>query len=169
VTIDPVILWTVIGLLVLAALVTLVCAWRLRQLGRIAAACREWRPVEARIAGVRIDLRDAGDMFQYLPVVAYDYAVGGVSYRGETVTLGPPTTFTFEGRAERFANRYAVGAPVTAWVDPGDPRAAVLERRAPFRTTLIVGLVAVWALTLGGIAILLLVPGVVGPGAALKL
>lgn len=167
--IDPVVQWSVIGLLALAVMATLVCAWRLRQLRRLVSACAHWRPVEARIASVRVEHRGRGEGLHYLALVAYDYAVGGATYRGEAVTLGPPRTFEFQRRAERFAARYAVGAPVTAWVDPGDARLAVLERRAPYRTPLVIALVALWAVTLGGIAILLFAPGVVGPGAALRL
>jgi len=168
VTLDPLILWTVIGLLVLAAFVTLVGLWRLRRLDRLVAACRDWRPLEARVAEIRVDRRDSGMEFHYVPVIAYDYAVGRATYRGEAMTLGPPKAFSFESRAERFARRYAVGASVTAWVDPADPRSAVLQRRAPFRTTLLACLVALWVITLGGIAVLLFAPGVVGPGAALS-
>ena len=84
---------------------------------------RVWREVTGTIlkSEVRFDWED------YLPVVEYQYEVDGVSYRGNTIVIGPLIQFNWKGPATRVIERFPVGASVTVYVDPTNPRRAVLQ------------------------------------------
>jgi hypothetical protein len=52
---------------------------------------------------------------------------------------------------------------VLVYVDPANPAASVLERRDQTIALMWILLVLLWTVAIGGIATLLLLPGVVGP------
>jgi hypothetical protein len=81
-----------------------------------------WREVPGTIlrSEVRFDWED------YRPVVEYQYEVDGVSYRGDTIVVGPLITFNWKGPATRLIERFPVGTAVTVYVDPANPRRASL-------------------------------------------
>lgn len=62
------------------------------------------------------------------PQVEYDFLVGGSKYRGTRITIGEKTS-GFE--LESILARYPVGAEVTVYYDPANPKKAVLERDLP--------------------------------------
>jgi hypothetical protein len=82
-----------------------------------------WREVPGTIlrSEVRFDWED------YRPVVEYQYEVDGVSYRGDTIVVGPLITFNWKGPATRLIERFPVGTAVTVYVDPANPRRASLQ------------------------------------------
>lgn len=166
--IDPLVSWSVVGLLLLAAAVSLLFLWLLRKLRRLLAHCAHWVEVDGRVAGTRVVEIPDGEYSSLRPEIIFDYTFGGRTYRGDNMTIGPPKSYMLEKSAERVIARYAPGARLSVWVDPDDPRQSVLERRAPFATVLIVCLAVLWVVTLGAIAVLLFAPGVVGPGPALQ-
>lgn len=63
-----------------------------------------------------------------LPLVEYEYHVGGKQYRGKRITIGEKTS-GYE--IEEILDRYPVGTEVTVYYDPADPQKAVLERDFP--------------------------------------
>jgi len=82
-----------------------------------------WREVTGTIlkSEVKFDWED------YRPVVEYQYEVDGVSFRGDTIVVGPLVQFNWKGPATRVIERFPVGASVTVYVDPANPRRASLQ------------------------------------------
>lgn len=77
----------------------------------------------------------------YVLLVEYEYAVGGVTYRSRQTAFGPRQAHRRYHQAQAQAGRYPVGTPVTVFYNPDNPQEAVLERRAPATTaTLVVGI-----------------------------
>ena len=82
-----------------------------------------WREVRGTILRSEVKF----DWEFYTPVVEYQYDVDGVSYRGDTIVLGPLIQFNWKGPATRLIARFPVGASVTVYVDPAYPRRATLQ------------------------------------------
>ena len=82
-----------------------------------------WREVTGTIlkSEVKFDWED------YRPVVEYQYEVDGVSYRGDTIVVGPLVQFNWKGPAARVIERFPIGASVTVYVDAANPRRASLQ------------------------------------------
>jgi hypothetical protein len=92
--------------------------------------------------------RLAGDAttVRTMPAVEYEFSVGGRKVRGKRVSIGEDA-----GGANTAATlrRYTVGAAVTVYYDPADPKNSVLERDVPEGVgkgmAILVGLVVVVA------------------------
>jgi hypothetical protein len=82
-----------------------------------------WREVTGTILKSEVKF----DWEFYQPVVEYQYEVDGISYRGDTIVLGPLIQFNWKGPAIRLVERFPVGASVTVYVDPAYPRRASLQ------------------------------------------
>jgi hypothetical protein len=82
-----------------------------------------WREVTGTILKSEVNF----DWEDYRPVVEYQYEVDGVSYRGDTIAVGPLVQFNWKGPATRVIERFPVGASVTVYVDPANPRRASLQ------------------------------------------
>lgn len=82
-----------------------------------------WREVSGTIlkSEVKFDWED------YRPIIEYEYRVDGKSYRGDKIVIGPRIQFNWKGPASRLVERYPVGLKVTVYVDPHNPRRAVLQ------------------------------------------
>ena len=139
-------------------------AWCLVATGR-ARASVAWRPVQARILSSRVtretssrsDVDDAIPITYYFPEVVYEYDVEGLTYTSNKILFLTVNCRRVE--AEETVARYPAGAQVTAWVDPRQPRRAVLEpglrgKRGKYAKAAIVGAV----FTAAGAAVWLLLP-----------
>ncbi len=93
---------------------------------------RSWQPVEAVIESADLRRERDADHNAVLQVKAvYRYRWNGVEYRSDRVDLhhGADNIGDDHQRMyDRLAAALAAGAPVTAWVDPDNPAAAVLDR-----------------------------------------
>jgi hypothetical protein len=135
----------ILGLIAFAAIVKL----------REAQAAKNWQSVGGKI--IRSEIRtvrkrdlEERETVRSAPAIAYEYNVGGKRYKGERISLAETLP---ESEIEAILARYPLGAQVTVYYDPADPRRAVLERDLP--TDFGKGLAGVFAF-LGGGAILVL-------------
>lgn len=65
----------------------------------------------------------------YAPRVVYEYAVNGVSYRGDRLAVGPVATSRNRRSAEQEVARYPEGGEVRVFYNPQNPAEAVLQPR----------------------------------------
>lgn len=108
----------------------LVWTWRCV---RRAEASRSWPGVEARILSSRVEVKResgldeeyGGRITYYYPEVEYEYDVQGVTYRS-TKILFVDVNYSRE-EAHATVARYPAGGRAAAYVDPANPRTAVLE------------------------------------------
>ena len=81
-----------------------------------------------------------------MPAVAYEFSVGGRKVRGNRISVGDDS-----GGVNTAATlkRYTVGAAVTVYYDPANPKNCVLERGVPEGIgkgiAVLVGIVVVFA------------------------
>jgi len=104
-----------------AALIALTIRNRLR-----GAATFDWPQAHAEIVGslVRVDKDPDGDTFA--AQIAYNYQVAGISHHGTRVRYGAYATSNRK-QAERTVVSYPVGSRHPVFVNPNDPKDAVLE------------------------------------------
>lgn len=105
----------------LIGLAMLAYAWRLSARGRASTA---WLPVEARILDSEVVSGRGGTPY-FFPRVTYQYEVQGLTYHSSNVVLVKVEYALAEAHA--IVGKYPAGARVLAYVDPADPRTAVLE------------------------------------------
>lgn len=132
-----------------------------------ARAAQTWQTARGKITRSEIRANRKRDIegrpqVRSAPSIAYEYSVNGKRYTGERISLGENIP---ESDFESLLRRYPVGADVTVYYDPADPRRAVLERTLP--ADFGKGLAGVF-LFLGGGAVLTLltlanVPGLIAP------
>ncbi|GAB4495436.1 MAG: DUF3592 domain-containing protein [Anaerolineales bacterium] len=105
---------------------------------------------------------DGKESVRSAPAIAYEYTVNGKRYQGERISLAEIIP---ESDIEPLLARYPVGAQVTVYYDPANPRQAVLERSLP--ADFGKGLAGVFALLGGGALLTLLtvakVPDLLAP------
>lgn len=94
------------------------CQARLAQSWPVAPGkIRTWKMIERR---------DFRGKLRYRVTVAYDYSVGGLTRRGDTLAFGPP--YTTDARvADELTSKYAEDATVEVHYDPAAPSIAVLD------------------------------------------
>lgn len=100
---------------------------------RQAEASRSWPAVDARIISSRIqveresssDIGYGGRITYYYPQLLYEYDVQGLTYQS-TKILFVNVNYTHSD-AEAAIARYPAGGRALAYVDPANPRLAVLE------------------------------------------
>lgn len=63
----------------------------------------------------------------YEPVIAYDYVVDGHEYRGRRIAVASMST-SLRSYAENRIAEYPVGRQLTVFVNPADPKDAIVER-----------------------------------------
>lgn len=103
----------------------------LRSRSRMQAA-RNWDRVEGVITASEVEQpasHVSDDLDDATPIIRYRYRAGGQDFDGEQVQIGglPLTTRVLAGR---LIARYPVGAHVDVYVDPKDPKSALLEPAA---------------------------------------
>ena len=63
-----------------------------------------------------------------MPLVEYEFSVGGQTWRGNRISIGEDTG---GANTEATLQRYPIGAVVSVYYDPGNPKKSVLERDIP--------------------------------------
>jgi hypothetical protein len=101
-----------------------------RKYRAMAAASAQWPTVEGRVleSTIKEIVRRSrqSTSTNYLPVVRYEYVVGGRRHEGDVITFGM-TEIGFRKNAERYIIDRPVGATVTVHYDPGEPATATLD------------------------------------------
>lgn len=120
-----------IGLIFLPMVVLVVVAIAAKMLEVRKAAA--WSTAVGRVvkSGTGTDHhRFAGDAttVKTMPVVEYEFSVGGSTMRGNRIGIGEDTG---GANTEATVRRYPVGAIVTVFYDPANPKNCVLERDIP--------------------------------------
>jgi Protein of unknown function (DUF3592) len=120
-----------VGLIFLPMLVLVVVAVLAKMLEVRQAA--SWATAVGRIvtAGTQAQhhkFADEATTVRSLPVVEYEFAVGGRKVRGSRISVGEDSG---GANTEATLRRYTVGAAVTVYYDPANPNNCVLERGVP--------------------------------------
>ncbi len=105
---------------------------------------RSWTRTQGRVVAAYVDeipgpAEEGGPKFR--PVVRYTYEARGRTYESEQVSVGssPVSTSTDREGAQRSLDRFPAGRDVDVWLDPADPRQAVLVRGVP-RSQVVAGI-----------------------------
>lgn len=80
-----------------------------------------WPSTRGRILAAQV-YRPSSDPTENQPIIDYEYAVGGNTYRSRRVKYG------FTPKAGPTVAKYPVGREVEVFYDPANPAHAVLER-----------------------------------------
>lgn len=117
---------------------------------------RDWEPVEATLVSAGLETEAGRDGATWEAVARYRYRYGGRGYSGDRVSLGHGSDnigHFQQDLARRLERALARGEPVTAWVNPADPRESVLNRDLRFELILVY-LLFVVLLPITGIALI---------------
>jgi hypothetical protein len=133
-------------------------SWRVWRNVREVKASRSWPFVPGRVIGAscREDVIRGGsdssdsDTTWYVPLVQYEYEVGGQAYRGNRIGFSEERQVSRE-KAFQVLEAFPVGHPVTVFYDPAKPRDAILQRANRGNIFLAV---AAWVLVAAGLAML---------------
>jgi hypothetical protein len=88
-----------------------------------------WPSTSGTVLMSTIQVRRTGRSRSEIPVVVYQYQVGGQMYQGQVIRAGDQFgTIRVMGQAQATVARYPVGAAVTVYYDPANPANAALER-----------------------------------------
>lgn len=110
-----------ISLLAFSVLPTITGTW----------AAQSWEQGAARITSSSLETNRSDDSTTYRATASYTYEYNGRVYSSDRVTIsgGGDNIGSFQrDLSRRLARARATGAPVPVWIDPGDPREAVLNR-----------------------------------------
>jgi MFS family permease len=91
---------------------------------------RDWQQVSATVTEAKLET-SRGKTTTYRAVARYEYEFGGKRYTGRRVGFGSGSDNVGDWQHKQYERLDAAqqsGQPVTAWVDPQRPEAAVLER-----------------------------------------
>jgi len=100
---------------------------------REARQAARWPETAGRITASRLDARrdhhmDRATSVTDVPVVEYEFTVGGRRYRGSRIGIGEDSG---GANSQATLQRYPVGATVVVFYDPANPQHCVLEREMP--------------------------------------
>jgi hypothetical protein len=101
-------------------------AFFLVPLGRVIQALG-WDPVSCEVLSSSVDRHQGGDEATYSVEVRYRYEVDGRSYQGRRYRFLGGSSSGSEAK-QRIVDSLPPGAATICWVDPDDPREAVLDR-----------------------------------------
>lgn len=113
-----------------------------------AKASETWPRTKGRInfTDVRVDEYEDEDSskIRYIPVVRYEYHVGGENYESKRISFGSEPSFVIRKKALQFLEVYPEGQEVDVFYNPEKPKEAVLVQKIRSMTAaLIVGIVLV--------------------------
>lgn len=86
------------------------------------------RIVTSETTATRQHSSDNATVVKTVPVVEYEFVIGGHTWRGNRIGIGEDAGGE---NTEATLRRYPVGAVVTVYYDPADPKKSVLERGIP--------------------------------------
>lgn len=130
-SVNSITLLVLAGCALLIALALGVLVWRVRRLKRAIEIAKGWPQVAGRIVETHIEMRSYSQGISYGAIIAYEYEVAGRRYRSARYSLSGPHHFSFERRAKRLLERFAVGTPVTVHYDPAKPGEGLIALSAP--------------------------------------
>src|SRR6266404_621116 len=99
-----------------------------RMRGQIQAA-RSWDKIEGVVTVSEVDQPPAhvsDDLNDATPIVRYRYRAGGQELESDQIMIGGQPLMT-RVLAGKLVGRYPVGAHVDVYIDPNDPKNALLE------------------------------------------
>lgn len=120
--------WTQIAAGVCALIFAAMLFNLVRMRGKMQAA-RSWNKIEGIITVSRVDQPAAhvsDDLNDATPIIRYRYRAGGQELEGKAVAIGGEPMMT-RVLAGKLVGRFPVGAHVDVYVDPNDPKQALLE------------------------------------------
>jgi hypothetical protein len=92
---------------------------------------QSWQPVSATLVSARLETSRGSKSTTYSVSASYRYQVAGRDYQGQRVAIGSGADNIGdfqEQLGERLEAAQRQGQPVQAWVNPSNPREAVLDR-----------------------------------------
>jgi hypothetical protein len=111
---------------------------------------RGWTAVQATVHRGGYETRSGDDADTYEAYADYAYAWNGRQYYGNRVSIsgGADNIGDFQQALGRqLANASSRGSPITAWIDPADPSASVVDRNMRWG---LIGFKAIFLLVFGG-------------------
>lgn len=87
-----------------------------------------WRPVDGEITWSMIENRGRRSGEQWRPTIKYSYTIGTRRYEGSRVYYGAAEWRGSEQTSLDLTSRYTPGQKVSVFVNPANPKEAVLER-----------------------------------------
>ena len=100
---------------------------KMRDVARQAA--QDWPGTMGVVTMSTIQVKHTGRSRSEVPVVGYQYQVGGHSYTGGTIKAGEQYfSVRLYGDAQKTIERYPVGAQVMVYYNPANPGESALER-----------------------------------------
>ena len=92
-------------------------------------AAQGWSPTSGSVLASTIQVRRTGRSRSEIPVVLYQYEVGGRVFQGKTIRAGERYfNVRLAGQAQATIERYPAGATVTVYYDPANPAESALEK-----------------------------------------
>ena len=92
-------------------------------------AAQAWSQTSGSVLASTIQVRRTGRSRSEIPVVLYQYEVGGRVFQGKTIRAGERYfNVRLAGQAQATIKRYPAGAGVTVYYDPANPADSALER-----------------------------------------
>lgn len=119
------------GCALLIALALGVLVWRVRRLKRAVEIAKGWPTAAGRVVRTDIEIRSYSKGISYGAIIAYEYEVAGTRHCSVRYSLSGPHYFSFERRAKRLLDRFAIGTPVTVHYDPAKPGEGLIALSAP--------------------------------------
>ncbi len=90
---------------------------------------QSWPATSGTILTSTFHVRRTGRSRSEIPVVVYQYEVGGKMFQSQTIKAGEKFfRVQVTGQARATVARYPVGASVTVYYDPANPAESALER-----------------------------------------
>ena len=100
---------------------------KMRDVARQSA--QSWASTMGVVTMSTIQVKHTGRSRSEVPVVGYQYQVGGQSYTGGTIKAGEQYfSVRLYGDAQKTIERYPVGAQVMVYYNPANPAESALER-----------------------------------------
>jgi hypothetical protein len=97
--------------------------------GAARQAAQSWASTTGTVLTSSVQVRRISRRRSEIPVVAYQYQVGGQAYQGNVIRAGDQfLTIRIMGQAQATAARYPTGSTVTVYYNPANPAEAALER-----------------------------------------
>ena len=121
-------IWKACMGLVLMAVGSIFC-WYLWASWQKAKTMDSWGETEARIIVSQVLpwQYNQYSRMAYQPKIRYEYEFGGKTYTSERIRKVPVRS-SDESKAKAWVEKYPAGMKTTAFVDPADPKSAVLKR-----------------------------------------
>jgi hypothetical protein len=126
------------------AVAVLLLAFAIRNWRR-GAATSAWPQTEAEIVRSFVAVDKSTDADTFTATIEYEYQVAGISHRGARVRYGAYASSN-RGAAERAVAAFRVGSRCPVFVNPANPKDAVLLRGTSWTNLVIAGAGCIFAI-----------------------